>query len=87
MMDWGDSGGWSWWWMLPMMMFWLVLAGAVIWGVVAVVRSGTSSDQAALPSAEDILNERFARGEIDAAEYRERIDALHSARRTVTHDA
>jgi len=83
MMDWGDSGGWSWWWMLPMMLFMIVLVGAVIRGVVAVVRSTTSSGQATRPSAEGILNERFARGEIDAAEYRERISALHTTGRTV----
>jgi putative membrane protein len=80
MMDWGDSGGWSWWWMVPMMLFMLALVGAIIWGVVTVVRSTTSSGLVNRPSAEDILNERFARGEIEASEYRERLDALHGAR-------
>jgi putative membrane protein len=78
MMDWGYGDGWTWWWMLPMMTFMLVLTGAVIWGVVAVVRSLTTSGAPTRPTAEDILNERFARGEIDASDYRERIDTLHS---------
>ena len=43
MMDWGGNGGWSWWWMLPMMTFMLVVIGAVIWGVVAVTRSFTTT--------------------------------------------
>jgi putative membrane protein len=82
MMDWGDSGDWSWWWMLPMMLCMLALAGAVIWGAVLIVRSGGSGDHASGPSAEDMLNERLARGELDVVEYRERIDALReSARR------
>jgi putative membrane protein len=79
MMDWGDGGGWAWSWMALMMLFVLVITGAVIWGVIAVVRSATtSSGQPARPTAEDILNERFARGEIDVSEYRERIDALRA---------
>jgi putative membrane protein len=79
MMDWGDNGGWAWWWMIPMMMFMIVLVGAVVWALVAFARSsgGTPPRSATAPSPEDILGERFARGEIDAAEYRERIDALH----------
>lgn len=81
-MDWGDSNGWAWWWMLPMMLFMVLLAGAVIWGVVAVVRSTTSTAQITRPDAEDVLNERFARGEIDVSEYRERLDALRGARPT-----
>ena len=77
MMYW--DGGWSWWWMLPMMTFMVVLIGAVIWGVVAVTRSITTAARPGRPTAEDILNERFARGEIDVTEYRERVDALYGA--------
>jgi putative membrane protein len=81
MMDWGDTGGWSWWWMLPMMMFMFVFVGAVIWALVAVTRSNDSPSYPTR-SPEDILNERFARGEIDAAEYHAMIDALHDKRPT-----
>lgn len=79
MMDWAD-GGWSWWWTLPMMMFMVVIVGAVIWALVAVTRSGSTTPQARCPTAQDILDERFARGEIDAVEYGERVDALHGNR-------
>jgi putative membrane protein len=80
MMDWADGGSsWSWWWMLPMMMFMVLLVGAVIWAVIAATRSGNNAlAPSSQRTAEDILNERYARGEIDSAEYRERIDALHS---------
>jgi putative membrane protein len=85
MMDWADSG-WSWWWMLPMMLFMVALVSVVIWALVAVTRSGISTPEAQRATAEDILSGRFARGEIDATEYHERLDALHNdpagARRT-----
>jgi putative membrane protein len=65
--------------MLPMMMFMALLVGAVIWALIAAMRSGNITSASSNPqTAEDILNERFARGEIDASEYRERIDALHA---------
>ena len=81
-MEWDDGGGWSWFWMLPMVVVTLVLAGCLLWTVVAFSRSGTSTDRVVAPSAEDIVNERFARSELDAADYRERIDALEGSRHT-----
>jgi putative membrane protein len=85
MMDWGDTGGWAWWWMVPMMMFMIVVIGAAIWAFLASTRSNVSTGQPARPTPEEILNERFARGEIDSAEYRERIDALHDNRPAAHH--
>jgi putative membrane protein len=79
MMDWGD-GAWSWWWMLPMMLFMIVLVGALIWALVGVTRSKGATTEARRPTAEEILNERFARGEVDASEYAERLDALRGRR-------
>ena len=85
MMDWG---GWGWWWVLmPLMMvaFW----GLVAWVVITVVRGNqtdsTRSDQQVPPagpekSAEQMLAERFARGEIDAAEYNRAVDVLRATR-------
>ena len=76
MMDW--NGGWGWGNWLAMSLMMLVFWGAVIWLVVTLVRGsnrgGTST--AAPRSAEDLLAERFARGEIDEAEYQERLRVL-----------
>jgi putative membrane protein len=75
MMDWADSG-WLWWWMLPMMLFMVALVGTVIWALAMTTRSDRTTGEAQRATAEDTLNERFARGEIDTAEYHHRLDAL-----------
>ena len=69
---------------LMMVAFW----GGVIWLVVTFMRhnSGTRDSVGSPPpesprtSPEDILHERLARGEIDAEEYRQRLEAFHSNR-------
>ena len=78
MMDRGDMGDGSghWWWVIGL----AVLVVLVLLVVVAVTR-GTASHTAAAPppsrrSAEDVLADRFARGEIDEADFRRRRDAL-----------
>lgn len=62
-------GGWSWgaWLLMASMMvaFWALVA----WAVVAVIRAVGSGHRS---SAIDVLDERFARGEIDEEEYRRR---------------
>jgi putative membrane protein len=81
MMDWGGSGSWAWWWMLPMMVFMTMLIAAVVWAFITATRSGRTS----FPrdhTAEDVLHERFARGEIEADEYRERLETLRHGSRT-----
>ena len=73
------ENGWSWWWMIPLMMCMVLLIGAVVWGVLAVTASTTGTPpKSSEPTPENILNERFARGEIGPTEYRERMDALHT---------
>jgi len=70
---WGPLG-----WLLMtvgMLAFW----GLVAWGIVSVVR-GSSRPAAPPRSPEEILDERLARGEIDAEEYRKRLDALRGSR-------
>lgn len=59
---------------LGMIVFW----GLLLFLVVAAFRelSGSSRREPAQPSAEDVLAQRFARGEIDEQEYRERLTAL-----------
>ena len=63
--DW-DHGGF---WWLPFWLLWLVLFGAAIWFVARKARPPR-------PSAIDILAERYARGELDSEEYRERLSEL-----------
>jgi putative membrane protein len=80
MMYWSD-GGWSWWWMLPMMFFMVLLIGALIWGL-ALTRSAGTPAPSARSQPEDILDERFARGEIDVTEYTDRVNSLRGTHPT-----
>lgn len=70
-----DMNGWGYVLMTgSMVLFW----GLVIFGVVAWVRYVAREDRAAVrpPAPEDVLAQRFASGEIDEQEYRERLSAL-----------
>lgn len=66
--DWGPGG---WWVIFPL--FWLLLIGGVIF---ALVRSRGRWREGR--SAEGVLAERYARGEIAEDEYRERLNVLKS---------
>jgi putative membrane protein len=76
MMD--NGGGNGWWWAMGMGMLLLVIAAvAVVW----LVARSTHPANAATPrdpnlSARQILGERLARGEIDPAEYQERLSHI-----------
>jgi putative membrane protein len=73
--DWG----WGGWLSMTLMMvaFWGVLVALIVWPARADrgSRSERPAGQSGKP-AEDVLAERFARGEIDAEEYRQRRDVL-----------
>lgn len=61
--DFGAMGGVAWLWMG---VFWIVVLGAVIWGVRALSgRRASSTDTGML----ETLRQRYASGEIDQAEY------------------
>lgn len=86
---WHDGpGGWGWLLMAVMMVaFW----GGVAWIIVSLVRHSGVNARSAPPgssapptvaSPEDILHERFARGEIDTEEYHQRLDAMRAKLRT-----
>ena len=83
MMGWYNDGvGWGGWIMmsLAMVAFW----GLVIFAVVAIFR-GTSraperGDRVTRPDPMQILDERFARGEIDEDDYHARQEVLRTAR-------
>jgi len=82
MMWWNNGFGWGGWLVmtLSMVAFW----GLVVFGVVALFRGqgGVSAppNVSANRDAGQILDDRLARGEIDAQEYRARQDALRSAK-------
>ena len=72
MMYWGN-GDWNWaaWLMMTasMVLFW----GLVAWVVITIGRRPGESHR----RPEEVLADRFARGEIDDEEYRRRRHALH----------
>lgn len=62
-----------------MMIVWIgaaVLLGIITWRVFAASRSPRSR-KGPSSTPEDVLRERYARGEIDDAEYERRMSALH----------
>ena len=77
-MRYGDGGiGWGGWFAMVVMM--VVFWGAIAWVIVTLIRhNGPSSSPVAPtgPDAKQILDERFARGEIDEDEYQRRRDVL-----------
>lgn len=65
------------WWVPFGGLLWIVVLAALIW---LLVRSVGPRPLPPPRTARDILDERFARGEISSEEYRERLDALRSDR-------
>ena len=87
MMFWWGQGtnGWGYALMaVSMVLFW----GVVILGIVALGRYLTRSSQSGAAvgaprrTAEEVLAERFARGEIDDEEYHRRLDTLRGGQRS-----
>jgi putative membrane protein len=84
----GGWGAFGWLGMLITLLFWVGVLVLIVWAVVRIVsalehRGGTPphTHGGGMPSAspEDILKERFARGEIDAKEFEERRRVLRDA--------
>ena len=81
-----NGGGWGWGWIVGAVVL-VVLFALVITAIILTVRylseggghRGPGSPQQAW-GAEDVLGERFARGEIDEDEYRRRMSALQEHR-------
>jgi putative membrane protein len=79
MMGWNDWGAGSWIAMsLMMVLFWGGLILLVVW-LVRASRPGRPADRPANPTehGEEVLADRFARGEIDAEEFEHRRELLH----------
>ncbi len=83
MMGWYGGGmGWGGW--LFMGLVWLVLLGVILYLVVRLLPggSGGGSSRERQESPEEILDRRFARGEIDIETYQAQRAALRQARGT-----
>jgi putative membrane protein len=75
---WGNNGFGAGWWIVMVLMM-LVFWTAVAFGIVALVRrsgSTRSRDDVTPETPESLLRARFARGEVDEAEFRTRMAAL-----------
>jgi putative membrane protein len=70
----GDHMGRGWSWLMGI--GWLVFLGLVVVLIVILVRHFTQINPTRGPAAEEVLAERFARGEIDENEFRRRREAL-----------
>jgi putative membrane protein len=80
-----DGWGWGGWILMTqaMVVFWAAVIIAIVFGI-RYLSSGSASRSQAIPgparTAEDVLADRFARGEIDEDEYRRRVAALREHR-------
>jgi putative membrane protein len=79
---WGDGFAWQYWWICPLMMLFMIVVVAAIF---LLIRPGAGSSHHWGPpwrgsshSALQILNERFARGEIQRDEYEDKRAAILS---------
>jgi putative membrane protein len=84
MMYWNGSDAWGWFGMsLGMLLFVILLTALVFTLVRALGHHGPADDGHTSPTVgrppEQVLAERFARGEIDETEYRKRLATLRSA--------
>lgn len=82
MMWWND--GWGWWGWAGMTFSMLVFWGLVIWGLIVLVRYlSTQTDNGAgsarRDTPEEILANRFSRGDIDEGEFEHRLEILRSS--------
>ena len=70
---WGD-GFWGPWMLIPALL-WLAFFGLLVWGALRMfsVRQGGGGTA---DSAEEVLRQRFARGEVDVETYENVLDAL-----------
>ena len=72
--DGGDHMSGGWWWVMGI--GWLVFLALIVVLAVVLVRHYSPAAGGTRRSAQDTLDERFARGEIDEDDYRRRRDAL-----------
>jgi len=88
MMFWYSNAGWAFWQIALMWVFMIGFWGLLIWAVCALITNLTRKPGAGQTGdgARRILDERLARGEIDAGEYRRLRDAMDGRRRQPRQD-
>jgi putative membrane protein len=74
MWHWGFD---AWWMSVMMLVFWAVIIGIVVWAV-RTAATGRAETGPSHRRALEILEERYARGEIDEDEFRHRRTILES---------
>ena len=87
----GPMGGWGglWWpFMLIPLLLWGVFLSLLVWLAVRVFSKGRGAARpgATIDSAEEILRERFARGDISAEEYERALEILRRGMARRTHE-
>ena len=85
LMMYGDGWGWSGWLVMTavMVLLWAMVITAAVVGIryLAGARNSTPhAPDSTRPRPEDLLAERFARGEIDSDEYQSRVALLREHR-------
>lgn len=83
---WGDGYSWGYWWICPLLMLFMIFICTAIFFIARRSRGDGShrwetSWRGASHAPLDILNERFARGEIQKDEYEEKKATLLSGTR------
>jgi putative membrane protein len=78
MMGWYGGMGWM---MVVSSVLGLALIGLVVWVIVRVTSTSQRPDRAERPTAREILDRRFASGEIDVETYRAAIRELSASGR------
>lgn len=89
--NWNDTMDNGTWWWIPMTIMMIAFWGGLIWIGVTLLKCNhtpqlhtcaTPPETPTRPTAEDVLAERLARGEIEPDDYRTRLDALRNTSRT-----
>jgi putative membrane protein len=78
MMGYGWGMGLAGW--IFMGLFWFVVIGVIVWAIVGLLPGRRASGPAGSERPEEILDRRFALGEIDAEQYRRARDELAAGR-------
>jgi putative membrane protein len=73
MMGYGFGMGFGW---IFMGLFWIVLVGLVVWGATVLLPGSQTAGQTRRETPEEILDRRFALGELDIGQYRQARDRL-----------